>query len=472
MRAYAVPGLSVAVIDAGKIAWAKGYGMADTASGRKVTVRTIFQAASISKPISALAVLGLVQQGRIHLDEVANDALRAWKIPDNDLTRRQAVTVRMLLNHTAGLEHTGPTHYVPLSMGDPFPSMVQILAGTPPASGGPVTVVSLPGSTFAYSPAGYEVLQQVVLDLSGRPFEQYMQSAVFEPLGMTDSTFSQQLAGPLLSRTATGYYAGGEPLPGRFRVSPGLTAAGLWTTPTDIARYIINVQRSNTGHSAGLLSPPLAHEMLTPGLGHRGLGPAISGSGEAARFGHDGFNEGFESSFVAYAHLGKGAVVMANSGFAFMLIKEVLGSISRVYGWPAYGATTQQPPSATIQQQRVVPLRADMLEGTAGRYAMGNTTITLYRREDRLLLDWPTNGVAEVFATPDGRLFCPPLIFSDVGSPWLRLIRGTGGRVVKILAGDEGDIEFHRLDETTEPPIQRKGSTTASLDPGQRVRRS
>ena len=152
------------------------------------------------------------------------------------------------------------------------------------------------------------------------------------------------------------------------------------------------------------------------------------------------------TGLIAYEHGGRGAVVMANSGFAFMLIKEVLGSISRVYGWPDYGATSQQPPSASIQQQRVIPMRTDILEASAGRYALGNIKIALYRRNDRLMLKWPSNGTAEVFATPDGRLFCPPLTFSDVGSPWLRLVRRPTGVASRIVAGDDGSIELRRLD--------------------------
>src|SRR6202043_1756151 len=121
------------------------------------------------------------------------------------------------------------------------------------ARSGAVTVVSFPGRSFAYSGAGYEVLQQLIADVSGRPFEQYMQANVLGPIGMTKSTFAQPLSSRLQVSAATGYYSGGAPLPGRFRVSPELTVAGLWTTPTDIARYIVNVQRSYEG---------LAHEPL------------------------------------------------------------------------------------------------------------------------------------------------------------------------------------------------------------------
>jgi hypothetical protein len=229
-------------------------------------------------------------------------------------------------------------------------------------------------------------------------------------------------------------------------MGPELAVAGLWTTPIDIAKFVINVQQSQAGSIENPLNAGMVHAMLEPGLASRGLGPAISGSGQSMRWGHDGFNEGFESSFVAYVHGGRGAVVMANSGFAFMLIKEVLDSISRVYAWPEYGATTQQPPSAAIRQQLVVPVSPAALAGTTGKYELGNQlTIKIFSQDGRLFLDWPNNGIAEVFATPDGRYFCPQLTFSDIGSPWLQFIPGDGGITASILGSDAGSAEFQRI---------------------------
>jgi CubicO group peptidase (beta-lactamase class C family) len=420
MRAYGVPGLSVAVIEDGRVAWVRGYGVADAGSRQPVTADTLFQAASISKPVSALGVLLLVQQGRLRIDENANDALKAWQIPDTEVTHARPVTVRMLLNHTAGLEHEDAAGYVPFTPGDPLPTLLEILKGPFPARAGPVRAVSRPGESFRYSAAGYEVLQQLVTDLSGEPFEEYMQSQVLRPLGMRHSTFLQPLPPALAAGAASGHYAGGEVLPGRFRVSPELTVAGLWSTAGDVARYVIGVQQSHAG--SGLLGAALAQDMLRAGLGSRGLGPVMSGPGGALRFGHDGFNEGFESSFVGYVEGGRGAVVMANSGFAFMLIKEVLDSVSRVYAWPAYGATAQQPPAASLGQQLVVPMSRAALARAPGDYQMADgPRISILRRGRGLWLKYPGNGAAEIHATADGGFFCPPLIFSDAGTPWLTL---------------------------------------------------
>ena len=448
MRAYGVPGLSVAVVEHGRIAWARGYGIADAVSRRPVLSDTLFQAASISKPVSALGVLLLVQRGQLRLDENVNDALRDWKVPDTQLTGTRPVTVRMLLNHTAGLEHADEAAYVPFAPGDALPTLLQILTGMPPARAGAVRVASPAGDAFHYSAAGYEVLQQLVTDVSGHSFEDYMQSRVLQPLGMRHSTFLQPLPAATAAMAATGHYAGGEALPGRFRVSPELAVAGLWTTASDVARYLIAVQHSYAG--AGPLQAVLAREMLTPGLGGRGLGPAMSGSGDARRFGHDGFNEGFESSFVGYVEGGRGAVVMANSGFAFMLIREVLDSISRVYGWPDYGPTSQQPPAAAMGQQLVVRLSADALRRVPGDYQMsGGPHIRIRALGQRLWLDWPGNGEAEIYATPEGDFFCPPLIFSDAGTPWLLLSDGdavlTNGRSLQRAAAHADGAQFERI---------------------------
>jgi len=442
MAAYGVSGLSVAVIDAGRIAWAKGYGVADAATGKRVTTATLFQAASISKPITAMGVLALAQKGLLRLDDDVNGQLKSWHIPENDFTRAVRITPRMLLNHSAGVEFESSGGYAP---GDKLPTTVQILDGIQPAHNGPIKVMARPGQSFRYSGAGYLILQQLIMDASGESFESFMQSNVLTRSGMTNSTFAQPLSESLQENAATGYYAGGQPIPGRFRVAPELAVAGLWSTPSDIAKYVIQVQQSYSGSANQLLASSLTRDMLNPGLGRRGLGPTISGSGDSIRFGHDGFNEGFESAFVGYLNGGRGAVVMANSGFSFMLIEEVLDSIGRAYGWPSRDSTSQRPPAAEIRQQLVTSVPADKLASAAGKYRFETISIDIYARGNQLFLRWPGNGEAEIFMVDAKRAFCPPLIFSDVGSPWL-ILAPDSGRVDSILAGDDGSLRFSRVD--------------------------
>ena len=444
MRAFGVPGLSIAVIDGGQLAWAKGYGVADSRTGLSVTTDTLFQAASISKPLTALGALGLVQSGKLNLDEDVNQRLKAWKIPDNKFTQVHKVTLRLLLSHSAGVADIAFPGYDPKQ---PMPTLLQVLNGEPPATNKPIIIDSIPGSHYSYSRGGYDILQQLLIDVSGEPFESYMQSKVLRPLAMMHSSFRQPLPASLIHLAAAAHYAGGQAVPGRFR-TPEMAMAGLWSTPSDLALYIINTQRSYRGASSTPLSPALTKEMLAPNNGDRGLGPVISGNGTTVRFGHDGFNEGFESSMVGYTDRGQGAVVMANSGFSFMLIKEILDGIARIYKWPQYNSTNQWPPDASMAQQEVTMIPIDLIVASVGKYRLdADHTMQLTRKGEHLFIEWPGDGEAEIFATPGGRLFCPQLIFSDFGSPWLRFVRpDAGGKTVtKILAADDESQPFMRL---------------------------
>ncbi|MDP9014231.1 MAG: beta-lactamase family protein [Pseudomonadota bacterium] len=440
LRDYDVPGLSIAVIDGGRIAWAKGYGMADANTGRRVSATTIFQAASLSKPITALGVLSLVREKRFTLDQDVNEKLTSWKLPTGDFH----VTPRMLLNHTGGVNVAGFSGY---PVGAPLPSLLDVLAGRPPSNSPPIAIESTPGQAANYSGGGYEVLQQLVTDAAGQPFEGFMQKAVLRPLGMKQSVFEEPLAPTRRANAAMGHYAGGQQIQGGFRVMPELAAAGLWSTPSDIARYVLSIQRSNEGEVAGPITPILARQTLTAGLGQHGLGPVISGADEAVRFGNDGFNEGYESAYVGYVHGGQGAVVMANSGFAFMLIEEVLGSIGRAYSWPRFEATNQRPPDDNWgQQQQVLPVSSHTLTSSVGDYSVGNdTTIHIFSKGNRLFVNWPGNGNAEIFATASGRLFCPQLTFSDLGSPWLKFVEDGAGVTTAILGAPNGAARLLRL---------------------------
>lgn len=437
LRAYGVAGLSVAVIDDGQIAWARGYGVANSNTGEAVTPGTLFQAASISKPLAALGALLLVERGKLDLDGGVNRHLKGWRVPENAFTTVHPVTLRTLLDHSAALTDIGFDNLVP---GQPLPGLSNVLK----KHSAEIQVESVPGHSYSYSATGYVVLQQLMADVSGQPFDTYMQSRVLGPLGMAHSTFAVPLPESLGRSAAMGHYSGGERVPGGYRVGPELAVAGLWTTPSDLARYVIAVQQWAAGARRGLISTELTKQMLSPQVAYAGLGVVLSGEDEHMRFGHDGFNEGYESSMVAYINGGRGAVVMANSGFAYMMIKEVLGSIARVYQWPHYESTNQWPPSASIRQQEITAIPSDVLSAARGHYSLdANTIIQVFTKAGRLYLHWPRNGNAEIFATPDGRFFCPQLTFSELGDPFLRFGRGKNGSIVEILAA-EGQVKLRR----------------------------
>jgi CubicO group peptidase (beta-lactamase class C family) len=442
MRDFGIPGLSVAVIEGGRLAWARGYGVADSTSHRPVTADTLFQAASISKPLTALGVLALVQSGKLNLDQDVNQYLKSWKIPDNQFTQAHKVTLRLLLSHTAGV---ADIDFPDIGPNDPLPTLVQILNGMPPAKNKPITIDAVPGSHHQYSRGGYDITQQLLMDVSAEPFEDFMQTAVLDPLGMLHSSFRHPLPRPLLRLAATPHLAGGARILEGLRTSE-MAMAGLWSTPSDLARYLMSIQRSLSGSNDGLIGRrQLTKDMLTPQKGYHGLGPIISGEGETVRFGHDGFNEGFVSSMVGYEKFGQGAVVMANSGFSFMLIKEVLDSIVRAYKWQNYDFTNMQPPDASLPQQEVIKVPQELIKASIGQYRLDDEdTFRIFEKKQHLFIDWPGEGEAEIFATSSGRMFCASLPF---GSPWLTFVRANTGKkiVTRILAAHDGRQAFLRV---------------------------
>jgi CubicO group peptidase (beta-lactamase class C family) len=363
-----VPGVSIAVVHGGRIDWAGGFGVARL-GGPPVTSRTLFQAASISKPITALAVLHLVDAGRLDLDADVNQYLRTWQVPGNSLTRRRPVTLRELLTHTAGTTVSGFPGYVD---GAALPTSPQILDGLPPANTEAIRVDAEPGTLQRYSGGGYVVARQLLTDVTGMPFQALMQQMVLRPIGMTRSTFAQPLPGSWRGSAATPYTGTGEPVPGGARVYPELAPDGLWTTPSDLARYIIEVQRSLRGLSNRVLSQSMARAMLMrqPGEPNRqGLGPALGGEPQHPYFLHGGTNEGFRCRFVAYT-TGEGAVIMTNGQNGGQLIDEILRAIAREYQWPDL-----QPPVRAIAQ--VDPAR---FAGYVGVYRLNEAqtlTVTL-----------------------------------------------------------------------------------------------
>lgn len=341
MKALGVPGASVAVIDGGKVAWAKGYGVREAGKPDPVTPETLFQAASISKPVTALAALKLVQDRKLDLDADVNTVLKSWKVPDSPHLAREKVTLRRLLSHSAGFaDRFGFPGY---PVGVPRPSLPQVLDGQPPANTAPkaVRVADVPGVKFRYSGGGYVVVQLMIEDVTGRPFAPVLRETVLDPLGMDRSTFEQPLPDNRAGEAATGHYAGlqklvkGPTVKGRWHVYPEQAPAGLWTTPTDLARFAIEIQKAHAGESDKVLSKPMADAMLTPQPGGWGLGFGLGGEGDAARFDHSGSNEGFICLLVAFKGSGRGAVIMTNSSSGFPLCMEILKSIAAEYRWPA-----------------------------------------------------------------------------------------------------------------------------------------
>jgi CubicO group peptidase (beta-lactamase class C family) len=306
-----VPGVSIAVIHNGVIEWARGFGVV-TPGGPPVTADTLFQAGSISKPVSAVAAIALVQAGKLDLDADVNLFLKSWKVPANSYTDEAKVTLRQLLSHSAG---------------------TTVLNGVSPANSDPIVVDHRPGARFHYSGGGYAIVQQMLIDVSGKPFANLLEETVLRPFGMIHSTFLQPLPATLVREAATPHLATGAPVPGGPHTYPEQAAAGLWTTPTDLARFALALLDAWSGRAAPVLWPSTVREMLTPGLGDYGLGLVVRGSPPYRRFAHDGVDAGFVSSLVAY-ETGDGAVVMTNGYQGGELANEIVNSIAAEYHWP------------------------------------------------------------------------------------------------------------------------------------------
>jgi CubicO group peptidase (beta-lactamase class C family) len=332
MRRFRVPGVSVAVIKDFQIHWAKGYGVADAGSGRPVQVDTVFQAASISKPVTAMAALHLMQGGALGLDDDVNRHLKSWKVPDGEFTPGQAVTPRALMSHTSGADDGfGFPGYEPAA---PRPTVAQILNGDAPSNVGEVTFARPPYAAYKYSGGGVTVMQQLLTDVTGEPFAALMRTRVLDPLGMRGSTFEQPLPEAWAVRAAHAHNGQGAHGEMPWHVYPEQAAAGLWTTPSDLARFVIEVQQAVRGPKGSVLSQASAREMTSPvGTGPYGVGLAVEKRGEGWYFGHGGSNWGFRCSLIAHVRKGYGVVVMTNGDAGGGVIAEIEARVAAAYGW-------------------------------------------------------------------------------------------------------------------------------------------
>jgi len=376
MRKRHVSGLSLAIIQDGKIVKAQGYGTTEKGGQTPVTARVLFQAGSISKPVSALGALRLVEQGTLALDEDVNTKLVTWKVPQNDFTKDKKVTLRGLLSHTAGLTVHGFPGY---ATDEARATVVQVLDGAKPANTSPIRVDILPGSQWRYSGGGYTVMQQLVIDVTDKPFPQFMEEVVLGPLDMKESTFEQPLRDDKAKLTATGHTQERKPVNGKWHVYPEMAAAGLWTTPSDLVRFAIGVQEALAGKSGKTLSPAMARQMLTEQKNNYGLGVSVEGSGTNLRFGHGGRDEGFDARLLAYAETGQGAAIMINANDNSGMVSRILEAIAREYHWPDY--PTYNPPKRPL----ALIARAD-LNAYTGRYEFANNRMLTFGTDDVRLL--------------------------------------------------------------------------------------
>src|SRR5262245_29047448 len=328
MNRAEVPGLAIALVNDGKLQWSRGYGVLRAREETPVTEHTRFQAGSISQAVTALAALRLVDQKMLALDEPLNSRLKSWKIPDSDFAKQKAPTLRHALSHTAGFNV--PALPFPT---DSFPTLLDILEGK--AETAAVSVEEAPGSKRIESVGGCCVVQQLLMDVTGKPFPELMGELVFAPAGMKESTFEQPLPKEWEAGAAVGHFVDQEPLPWRWHnCTPALAATGLWSTPADLARLIVALAEAHQGKPKALIAAPQTKALLTRQIDDAGLGFTVTGKDRALALIQKGSNPGYTSYFVAYPATGQGAVIMTNSDTAERVINELLDNLKMEYGWP------------------------------------------------------------------------------------------------------------------------------------------
>jgi CubicO group peptidase (beta-lactamase class C family) len=432
MVALHVPGVSIAVIHDGKIEWARGFGVTRV-GGPAVTPDTMFQAASISKPVTAMAVLHLAESGKLDLDVDVNQYLKTWKVPANTFTEKTKVTLRELLTHTAGMTVHGFPGYASDSA---RPTVVQVLNGEKPANTAAILVDTTPGTNWRYSGGGFVVTQLLLEDVTGQAFPALMHDIVLEPIGMTRSTYEQPLPQNRMAEAAMPYRQNGQPVAGGPHVYPEMAPAGLWTTPSDLARYAIEVQKALAGKSKGVLTAAMAREMLKPGKNQWGLGVGTGGGSEHPYFTHGGANEGFQCNLVAYNN-GDGAVIMTNSDNGGQLAAEILRTIAYEYKWPNFAPRE-------ISERKEITVSANILAKYVGVYSMApgvNMTITL--ADNQLISQMTRQGKVPLFAESE-TMFFPKVVDAEIEFPR----DDTKGPASQLILHQNGrDMTAKRLDD-------------------------
>jgi CubicO group peptidase (beta-lactamase class C family) len=381
-----VPGVSVTVIKAGKIAWSRGYGVA-WVGGPAITPRTLFQAASVSKPVAAMATLRMAEQGQLDLDGDINTALTSWKLPEG----KGKPSVRQLLSHTGGMTVSGFPGY---AADKSVPTLVQVLDGAWGANSKAIRVDTAPGSAMRYSGGGYTVLQQAMIDRSGKPFDVLLRESVLKPLGMNDSSFSQPLPAALQAQAARAHHHDGKPYPGGAHTYPELAAACLWTTPEDLAKFVIAIQQGAAGSDNGVISAAMTRTMLTPVMGDYALGLQIGDGGKV--FEHSGSNMGFRAVIVGSTDSGDGAVILTNGDEGGKLAAGLLRAIAHEYKWASH----------QTRLRTAVTLPTETARSLTGHYKLdGLPDFHIAERDGQLMIAPRPDQWEPLYAESDKLLF-------------------------------------------------------------------
>lgn len=376
MKHYGIPGASVAVIHNGEIAWAKGYGVTDKETNTPVKTETLFQAAATSMPVSAYGALRLVEQYDLDLDENINNYLKSWKVPENEFTKEKKVTIKNILNHSAGIHPRGTGRY---HIDEKIPTLVQILNGISPAKNEPITINKEPEESVRFAYASYVPIQQLMLDVKGKTFPEIMHELVLKPLEMNNSTYNQSLTAAQLSKIATGYLTDGSKAKGGRSIYPSMATNGLWTTAEDYAKFISNRYQTLKGKHTEGLSKELTKLMGTPyGVSNfdwsftLGLGFQLLNRNGEVYLRHHGWNRGFYTEIVAHRDKEYGVVVMTNSTFP-EFNAEVMRAVALAYDWDNY-----------VPVHEKIKIEQPLANKITGRYMNNGRIVEVFQKGNQL----------------------------------------------------------------------------------------
>ncbi len=386
MKYYKVPGVSIAVIKDYKIDWAKAYGLADTSKKIPVTTETMFSAGSISKFLMAVTALKMVDNGQIELEKPINTYLTSWKIAENDFTKKTPITLKMLLSHSAGTSQSSYFGFTPTQQ---LPTIVEILSGAKISETRPVVVNSEPNKEFRYSGGGSIIAQLALMDISKKSFSDLTQELLFDKLGMNNSTFEQPVPSKFTKQSSWAYSSASW-FKGMPYVYPQQAAAGLYTTPTDLATFFIDVQKSYKGKGK-ILRQTTTKKMFTAQQNvsdgsykeQIGIGPFIiqrtdNKDSNGVYFEFTGVNAGFLAYGIASITNGNGVMVMLNSGDDVNgLGKEIRRAVAKVYNWTNFLPAEIQP----------ISLTDTALDKFVGRYRMAVDEVLYLRKEKSYLVE-------------------------------------------------------------------------------------
>lgn len=330
MEKYKVPGLGLSLIKNGEVTLAEGFGILEAETNNETDSDTLFNACSISKLATSLLALKLVSEEVLNLDKDVNQMLTSWKVPDSSFTSHKKVTIRTILSHQSGIIDPKGS-FQNLSPTQGIPSIVDLLEGTTPYCTEPIAVKYEPESDFHYSDAGFCILEQLMEDVSGKPFKLLMHQLLFDALHMAHSTYEPNSFSKSRLRLASGHDKNRTIVAGKHPIYPYAAASGLWSTPKDLALLVLELIAGTNGRGHLGISEKLMQQMFTPQGSAKwtGLGLFLDKSGREIEISSLGWGVGFQCMLVAYPYLETGAVIMINKDAGIHQLQGIIGEVYR-----------------------------------------------------------------------------------------------------------------------------------------------